>query len=112
MVVVSSDKPVSVIQGGVELTEKCEWKLFSKPDKTPSTMEEWIAMVVAIRRVLANAIDQGGTTLRDFVQEDGSPGYFALSLNVYAREGRACPGCGAPIRQRRIGQRRSGKAKS
>jgi formamidopyrimidine-DNA glycosylase len=60
-----------------------------------------------IRRVLASAIEQGGTTLRDFVQEDGSPGYFALSLKVYGREGEPCPGCGAPIHQRRIGQRSS-----
>jgi formamidopyrimidine-DNA glycosylase len=61
----------------------------------------------AIRQVLADAIAQGGTSLRDFVQENGDPGYFAQSLRVYGRTGAPCPVCGAAIRQRRIGQRSS-----
>jgi formamidopyrimidine-DNA glycosylase len=61
----------------------------------------------AIRRVLEEAIAQGGTTLRDFSQADGNPGYFSLSLRVYGRAGEPCPGCGGPIRQRRIAQRSS-----
>jgi formamidopyrimidine-DNA glycosylase len=60
-----------------------------------------------IRAVLAAAIEQCGTSLRDFVQEDGSPGYFAQSLQVYGHGGEPCPTCAAPIRQRRIGQRSS-----
>jgi formamidopyrimidine-DNA glycosylase len=60
-----------------------------------------------VRAVLGAAIAQGGTSLRDFVQEDGNPGYFAQSLQVYGRAGEPCPGCGAPLRQRRIGQRSS-----
>lgn len=64
-------------------------------------------LAAAIRQVLANAIAVGGTTLRDFVAEDGSPGYFAQSLRVYGRTGEPCRGCGEPIRQRRIGQRGS-----
>ncbi len=60
-----------------------------------------------IRAVLAASIEQGGTTLRDFVREDGQPGYFAQSLRVYGREGEPCKVCGAGIRQRRIGQRSS-----
>jgi formamidopyrimidine-DNA glycosylase len=69
--------------------------------------ERYRRLARQIRRVLARAIDQGGTTLRDFVREDGSPGYFTLSLKVYDREGEPCPTCGMPIRQRRIGQRSS-----
>jgi formamidopyrimidine-DNA glycosylase len=61
----------------------------------------------AIRRVLSRAIEEGGTSLRDFVREDGRPGYFARALQVYGRDGAPCPGCGAPLRQRRIGQRSS-----
>jgi formamidopyrimidine-DNA glycosylase len=61
----------------------------------------------AVREVLTSAIEHGGTTLRDFVQEDGSPGYFAISLKVYGRAGEPCRMCGQPIRQRRIGQRSS-----
>ena len=59
----------------------------------------------AVRRVLEGAIAQGGTTLRDYVNGDGAPGYFALSLSVYGRTGEPCPGCGAAIRQVRNAQR-------
>lgn len=60
-----------------------------------------------IKGVLAAAILQGGTTLRDFQQEDGKPGYFAQELLVYGKAGDPCPGCGTPLRQQRIGQRSS-----
>ena len=56
-------------------------------------------LVDVIKQTLAEAIDQGGTTLRDFTAEDGKPGYFAQELNVYGRTGEACPGCGNRIRQ-------------
>ena len=59
----------------------------------------------AIKQVLAEAIAQGGTTLRDFVSSEGNPGYFAHSLQVYGRDGQPCPGCGDPIRRRVLGQR-------
>ena len=61
----------------------------------------------AIVHVLREAIGQGGTTLRDFVREDGRPGYFQQQLNVYGRSGLPCHNCGAPVRQRKIGQRSS-----
>lgn len=64
-------------------------------------------LAACIRQVLSDAIRQGGTTLRDFSRADGSPGYFALSLSVYGREGQSCTRCGGLIRQRRIGQRSS-----
>jgi formamidopyrimidine-DNA glycosylase len=70
-------------------------------------LERYRRLAAAIKQVLAGAIAQGGTTLRDFVQEDGSPGYFARSLKVYGRAGEPCPTCGEPIRQSRIGQRSS-----
>ncbi|MCB1742078.1 MAG: bifunctional DNA-formamidopyrimidine glycosylase/DNA-(apurinic or apyrimidinic site) lyase [Gammaproteobacteria bacterium] len=60
-----------------------------------------------IRQVLGAAIMQGGTTLRDFVNGVGEPGYFAQSLRVYGRAGELCAGCGQPIRARVIGQRAS-----
>ncbi len=65
------------------------------------------SLVCHIKRVLSEAIEQGGTTLRDFSRADGSPGYFALSLQVYGRAGEPCPACGNAIRHRRIGQRSS-----
>jgi formamidopyrimidine-DNA glycosylase len=60
-----------------------------------------------IKLVLAAAIKRGGTTLRDFQREDGKPGYFAQELLVYGKAGEPCPGCGEPLKQKRIGQRSS-----
>jgi hypothetical protein len=62
-------------------------------------------LAAAIREVLAYAIREGGTTLRDHVQSDGSPGYFAVKLNVYERDGKPCRRCGTPIRHAVVGQR-------
>jgi len=64
-------------------------------------------LVAAIRDVLDRAIRRGGTTLRDFVDSEGAPGYFAQELLVYDRAGSDCFQCGAPIRQKVIGQRSS-----
>lgn len=58
-----------------------------------------------IKRVLAYAIERGGTTLRDFVGGDGQPGYFAQELHVYGRGGQACINCDQPLREKRVGQR-------
>jgi len=65
------------------------------------------ALVLAIRDVLARAIRHGGTTLRDYLNSDSRPGYFARELLVYEREGQPCFRCGTPIRRRVIGQRSS-----
>ncbi len=62
-------------------------------------------LVLAIKRVLAAAIKAGGTTLRDYVDTDGSPGYFRQKLFVYERVGLACRVCRTPIRQMVQGQR-------
>ncbi|MCU7906907.1 MAG: bifunctional DNA-formamidopyrimidine glycosylase/DNA-(apurinic or apyrimidinic site) lyase [Candidatus Thiodiazotropha sp. (ex Epidulcina cf. delphinae)] len=58
-----------------------------------------------IRNVLAEAITQGGTTLRDFLRQDGSPGYFTQKLRVYGKAGNPCPGCGTAIHSKSIAQR-------
>jgi formamidopyrimidine-DNA glycosylase len=55
-------------------------------------------LVDSIRTTLAEAIEQGGTTLRDFTRSDGQPGYFAQRLAVYGQQG-DCPRCGRPIRR-------------
>ena len=60
-----------------------------------------------IKLVLEKAIQQGGTTLKDFTQADGSPGYFAQQLNVYGREGEACTQCQSIIKNMTLGQRSS-----
>ena len=62
-------------------------------------------LVRAIRAVLTLAIRVGGTTLRDYVGADGSPGYFRQRLYVYERTGKPCRNCRAPIRALVQGQR-------
>ncbi|MDD5034545.1 MAG: bifunctional DNA-formamidopyrimidine glycosylase/DNA-(apurinic or apyrimidinic site) lyase, partial [Methylococcaceae bacterium] len=58
-----------------------------------------------LREVLGEAIVQGGTTLRDFVNASGKPGYFQQTLAVYGREGSPCLLCGEPVRCFRLAQR-------
>lgn len=62
-------------------------------------------LVTAIREVLSAAILEGGTTLRDFLNSDGQPGYFKQRLFVYDRKGEPCRKCGTPIRHAVLGQR-------
>lgn len=62
-------------------------------------------LVAVVRETLSRAIAAGGSTLRDFVQADGSPGYFQQQYFVYGREGLPCRVCGTPIKAVRIGQR-------
>jgi formamidopyrimidine-DNA glycosylase len=58
-----------------------------------------------IKLVLSNAIDVGGTTLRDFTNSSGNPGYFKQSLKVYGRGGAGCKNCGTELKEIRLGQR-------
>ncbi len=62
-------------------------------------------LVDAIRAVLRRSIGMGGTTLRDFLDERGRPGYFRRQLQVYDRAGQPCRRCGTLIRRVRLGQR-------
>jgi formamidopyrimidine-DNA glycosylase len=62
-------------------------------------------LVTCVQETLRDAIRAGGSTLRDFVNADGAPGYFQQEYFVYDREGLPCRKCGAPIRATRIGQR-------
>lgn len=69
------------------------------------SLERYRRLAQAIRRVLTDAIDAGGTTLRDFRNGDGRPGYFQQQLRVYGRSGQPCADCASVIRQVRQGQR-------
>ncbi len=59
------------------------------------------ALALAIVQVIQRAVEAGGTTLRDgsFTNALGAPGYFAVDLAVYGREGQACPRCATAIRR-------------
>ncbi len=59
----------------------------------------------AIKDVLSEAIEIGGTTLRDYVNADGIPGYFRQKLFVYERDGQSCRVCKRPVKQFVQGQR-------
>jgi formamidopyrimidine-DNA glycosylase len=69
------------------------------------TRVQFEKLVEAVRAVLGEAIRQGGTTLRDYVSAEGTPGYFRQKLFVYERGGEACRRCGTPVRQIVQGQR-------
>ncbi|WP_028491459.1 bifunctional DNA-formamidopyrimidine glycosylase/DNA-(apurinic or apyrimidinic site) lyase [Thioalkalivibrio sp. ALE19] len=71
------------------------------------TRAEYQRLAEHVKAVLAAAIERGGTTLRDFLREDGSHGYFRQELQVYGRAGEPCRVCGTPIRTRSVGQRAS-----
>jgi formamidopyrimidine-DNA glycosylase len=59
----------------------------------------------AIRAVLQAALNQGGSTLRDFTSAEGKTGYFQLQAMVYGRAGQACRVCNNAIKLMRQGQR-------
>ncbi|MCU9836307.1 bifunctional DNA-formamidopyrimidine glycosylase/DNA-(apurinic or apyrimidinic site) lyase [Ruegeria sp. WL0004] len=59
------------------------------------------ALVPIIRQVLSEAIEAGGSSLRDFRQADGELGYFQHSFDVYGRDGEPCrrPSCSGSIKR-------------
>lgn len=69
--------------------------------------EQVDTLTTHIRQVLQRAIEQGGTTLRDFVGGDGKPGYFAQQLNVYGRAGSECLHCQSELQEIRQSNRSS-----
>lgn len=71
------------------------------------SLERYQHLAAAVREVLAAAITQGGTTLRDFVSGTGEPGYFKQRLNVYGRHGQGCRRCNGELRLVTLGQRAS-----
>ena len=59
----------------------------------------------AIRKVLREAIDAGGSSVSDYVDVDGRQGSFQVRHNVYQKTGKPCPRCGTPIRRILVTQR-------
>lgn len=62
-------------------------------------------LVDAIKHILQSAIFQGGTTLKDFVNSEGKPGYFSQKLHAYGRAGLPCTCCGGLLQTMQLGQR-------
>jgi formamidopyrimidine-DNA glycosylase len=69
------------------------------------SVSRYACLAEAIREVLEESIQQGGTTLRDFVDSAGQPGYFGQSLRVYRRPGAPCVRCGTLLKHQRLDQR-------
>ncbi len=62
-------------------------------------VSETDSLAAHIKDVLSEAIEAGGSSLRDFSNTDGKLGYFQHSFDVYGREGENCPKCAAPIQR-------------
>ncbi|MBD2804191.1 bifunctional DNA-formamidopyrimidine glycosylase/DNA-(apurinic or apyrimidinic site) lyase [Xenorhabdus sp. ZM] len=77
------------------------------PERPVHTLTQQEAHLLAgtIKQILCRSIEQGGTTLKDFLQSDGKPGYFAQELFVYGKKGECCPVCGEKIECVKLGQR-------
>jgi len=69
------------------------------------TKAEAARLAAAVKQVLSEAINIGGTTLRDYVDPAGTPGYFRQKLFVYERAGSACRICKSPVKHFTQGQR-------
>lgn len=71
------------------------------------TIQECKLLVDSIKQVLQKAIEAGGTTLKDFLNAEGKPGYFRHELQVYGRADQPCYFCGQPLILDRIDQRQT-----
>lgn len=67
--------------------------------------ERWDRLATEVRATLSDAIQSGGTTLRDFVSADGKRGGYQARCAVYGREGKPCLRCKRPVKALRQGQR-------
>jgi len=63
------------------------------------SLKSYQKLVPEIKSILKKSIEQGGTTLKDFINEDGKPGYFQQTLCVYGRTSEPCIKCGHSIKQ-------------
>ncbi len=95
-----SDQRVVAGLGNIYVCEAL-WRAGISPHRAGADVApaEVAALVAAIREVLAEAIEAGGSSLRDYRQADGELGYFQHSFAVYGREGQPCvrPGCGGVV---------------
>ena len=78
-----------------------------RPDRAAGRIsrQRYERLAREVKRILAEAIEQGGTTLQNFVGGDGKPGYFKQELKVYGRGGMPCAACRGLLTETRLGQR-------
>jgi formamidopyrimidine-DNA glycosylase len=90
-------------------TDEALWRARIHPLRSAGTLtpDEVVALHAGIVSVLGEAIDGGGTSLRDqqYRQPDGDTGAYQDLLAVYGRAGGECPRCGATVERLVVGQR-------
>lgn len=69
--------------------------------------KEWGRLIIAIREILQQAIDCGGSTISNFINARREKGYFQVNFKVYGRQGEPCPTCGDKIEKITLGGRAS-----
>ena len=102
------DNKVVVGVGNIYSSEAL-FKAETRPDRACGkiSLNRYEQLVEAIKETLTKAIEQGGTTLRDFVGGDGKSGYFKQELAVYGRTGQPCIKCGKSIKEIKLRNRSS-----
>lgn len=98
-----SQRPIAGV-GNIYADEAC-WLAQVSPVSRRVTRAQARALLVAIREVLAAAIDHGGTTLRDYRTADGGHGENQFHLSCYGRSGQPCVRCGTSLRSRSVDAR-------
>ena len=94
------DARVVVGVGNIYASEAL-WRARVHPRRSVARVspKTWERLASAVKSVLGAAIEEGGTTLADFLDGDGNAGYFQVSLDAYGREGAPCRRCGREIRR-------------
>lgn len=102
------DNHVVVGVGNIYATE-CLFNTGIHPAQRANSLSQAqvTALVAEIKKVLAHAIQLGGSTLRDYSNASGENGYFQQTLLAYGRVGEMCVNCETPIENIKLGQRAS-----
>ena len=99
------DQEVVVGVGNIYASEALFLAGINPKKPANSVTEKATKLVPAIKKVLQDAIESGGSSLRDFIHVSGETGYFQHHFNVYGRGGAPCYTCGEPIKTVRLGGR-------
>ena len=94
------DARVVVGVGNIYASEAL-WRARVHPRRSVArvSLATWGRLAEAVRGVLAQAIEEGGTTLNNFADGEGNAGYFQVSLAAYGREGEPCHRCGRSLKR-------------
>jgi len=98
-----SQRPIAGV--GNIYADEALWLSRVNPTWRRITRAEAVRLLSALRQVLAAAIDDGGTTLRDYRMVDGGTGQHQDHLHCYGRAGHECERCGSMLRSRKIDAR-------